>query len=391
MFPGIGQKVHFLSASCIFVTVRPASLDVLAYLPAPLLSQLRVVLSGSAGHVLTVADRWETFVDALDHGTADVVVIDPCADGVCRAAPIAALLEARLTLPVVVYTPVAPLSFQAIAELARHSAQHAVHQVVLHRYDDEPRRFLELLERQPGTSLTAALLEELGPTVAALPPPLARAVEQVVRRPTEFRDVADLARASRVTVRTAYRHLSSAGLRSPRALVVAARLLQAYGYARDPRHSLAAIAAKVGYSAPRMLTKHMREVVGTTPRAARRQMRPSEFVHALAQWLAPVPVPTALLASSRVMFRGVGYGAAGGPADVVADPNPVDHLVPREPGAEREAPVPVTSEPPTAEMGARTVAPSAAEGHERNPSQGAAPAEADRGSPWHYAPAPPAV
>ena len=129
-----------------------------------------------------------------------------------------------------------------------------------------PRRFLELLERQPGTSLSAALLEELGPILAALPPALSRGVERLVRRPSEFRDVADLAQASRMTLRTAYRHPTSAGVRSPRALVVAARLLQSYGYARDPRQSLEEIARKVGYSAPRMLTKHMREAVGP-PRA----------------------------------------------------------------------------------------------------------------------------
>ncbi len=278
--------------------VRPGSLEVLAYLPPPLLSHLRVVLSGNSGYSLTGIERWDVFADALRRGAADIVVVDPCADGVGRATALAALLESRLTLPVVVYTPVSPVSFQAIAELARHSAHHAVHHVVLHRYDDEPRRFLELLERQPGTSLTAALLEELAPRLATLPPSLARAIERLVQRPTEFRDVADLARAARATVRTTYRHLERAGLRSPRAVIVAARLLQAYAYARDPRQSLEAIAKKVGYSAPRMLTKHMRGAVGATPRAVRRLMRPSELVSALAQWLAPTIADDVGLAST---------------------------------------------------------------------------------------------
>jgi len=282
------------------MAVRPAGLDVLAYLPNPLLAHLRVVLAGSPGHVLTVADRWDGFAESLRVATADVVVIDPCADGICRAASLVGLLESGLSLPVIVYTPVSPASFQAIAELSRHSPHHAAHHVVLHRYDDEPRRFLDLLERQPGTSLTTALLEELSPTLSGLQPALARAVERLLRRPTEFHDVSDLAKAARLNVRTTYRQLVTAGLTSPRALIVAARLLQAYGYARDPRQSLAAIAERVGYSAPRMLTKHMREVIGSTPRAVRRQMRPAEFVHALAQWLSPDPLPTALLAQSRL-------------------------------------------------------------------------------------------
>src|SRR5579883_2036328 len=209
------------------MTVRPAGIEVLAYLPPPLLGHLRVVLAGSSAHVLRVADRWETFADAIRSTTADVVVADPCADGVRRGVSLAALLESRPTLPLVVYTPVAPPSFQAIAELARLCAHYAVHQVVLYRYDDEPRRFLELLEQQPGSSMSAALLERIAPAIDALPATLARAVDRLIRRPTEFEDVADLARVARVTVRTAYRHLAGAGFVSPRALIVAARLLHA--------------------------------------------------------------------------------------------------------------------------------------------------------------------
>src|SRR5579871_507052 len=116
------------------MTVRPTGLEVLTYLPPPLVAHLRVVLAGSPGHALTIADRWETFVDAVNRGAADVAVVDPCADGVARARQMAALLDTRLTLPAVVYAPVSPASFQAIAELARHSVNHSLHQVVLHRY-----------------------------------------------------------------------------------------------------------------------------------------------------------------------------------------------------------------------------------------------------------------
>jgi AraC-like DNA-binding protein len=276
--------------------VRAVSLDVLAYLPAPLLSHLRVVLGGTRGHVLTSPDRWEGFLEELRRATSDVVVVDPCADGVSRAAGLAAALDSHPATPVVIYTPVSPLSFRAIAELGRHSAHQAVHQIVLHRYDDEPRRFLEMLERQPGNALSVALLDRLAPALASLPPALTRAVERLVRQPTDFHDVADLAATARVTIRTAYRHLAIAGFTSPRALLVGARLLRAYAYARDPRQSLEAIAAKVGYSAPRMMAKHMREVIGVTPRAVRRQVRPWEFVDTLANWLCPSPEPAIALA-----------------------------------------------------------------------------------------------
>lgn len=346
MFPRTGKQVHFLSGTYIFVTVRPGSLEVLVYLPTPLLSHLRVVLAGRDVYRLAVAERWDAFVEALEHGTADIVVVDPCSDGVSRAAPLARLLESRLTLPVVIYTPVSPLSFQAIAELARHTAHHAVHQVVLHRYDDEPRRFLDLLERQPGISLTAALLGELAPAVALLPAPLARAVERLLRRPSGFRDVADLARASRMTVRTAYRHLTSAGVRSPRALIVAARLLQAYAYARAPGQSLEGIARKVGYSAPRMLTKHMREALGATPRTVRRAMAPAEFVHALARWLSSGVTPEVAATPAAALWTTSPGPRSRGAADFVTARGLADVARRAESASERQTPaLHLTAEP----------------------------------------------
>jgi AraC-like DNA-binding protein len=236
---------------------------------------------------------------------------------------------------VVIYTPVSPLSFQAIAELARHGARHAAPQVVLHRYDDEPARFLTLLERQAASSLSVGVLELVSPGLAALPHSLARAVERLIRQPTDFHSVADVARSAQVTVRTAYRHLAIAGFSSPRALVVGARLLHAYAYARDPRQSLDVIAAKVGYSAPRMVTKHMREALGETPRIVRRQMPPPEFVNALARWMYPACIGSSMLADRPAPGEGaVGMeGVAPGLADAgnvsrgpVADlpPGPAD-------------------------------------------------------------------
>ncbi len=307
--------------------MRAVSLDVLSYLPAPLQSHLRVVLGGTHGHILTAADRWEGFIEELRRATSDVVVVDPCADGVSRAVALAAALDAHPATPVVIYTPVSPLSFRAIAELGRYSANQAAHQIVLHRYDDEPRRFLEMLERQPGNALSVALLDRLAPALSDLPPALARAVERLVRQPTDFHDVSDLAATARVTIRTAYRHLAGAGFTSPRALLVGARLLRAYAYARDPRQSLEAIATKVGYSAPRMMAKHMREVIGVTPRAVRRQVRPWEFVDTLASWLCPSPEPAITLArrtpAPRTPVRFAGAASAwDGPVHARADAAP---------------------------------------------------------------------
>jgi len=253
-------------------------LTVLAFLPAPLLAHLRVVLQPH--HTLTVAEDWTAFEHAARQGTWDAVVADPCAEGVVRTDELIALIEAYPSIPLTLYSCVSSGALRSIAELARFG--QGAHPIVLHRVDDEPRRFLELLERQPAYSLSAALLRRLEPGLDLLAPPLARAVERLIRRPTVFLTAGDLAASADLTVRTVYRQLAAAGFESPRTLIVGARLLRAYAYSRDPGQSLESVASRVGYSAPRMLTRHMREIVGVTPRAARRRIPAEEFVSTLA-------------------------------------------------------------------------------------------------------------
>ena len=204
--------------------------------------------------------------------------------------------------------------------MARGSAPHTAYPVVLHHYNDEPRRFLDMLQRQPGTALSIALLDRLAPALGVLPTGLARAVERLMLDPSEFDDVGDLADAAQITVRTAYRQLGSAGISSPRALVVGARLLRAYAYARDPGQSLETLATQVGYRAPRVMTKHMRDVLGVSPRAVRQRMRPTEFIDALAAWMCPTSCASAPPAAGRPRSR-----ADRPRADRPSAPAPAEH------------------------------------------------------------------
>jgi len=253
-------------------------LAVLAFLPPPLLAHLRVVLQPN--HALTAYDAWRPFEQAVRESTWDAVIADPCAEGAVRTDDLVALIEAYPSTPLTLYSCVSPGTLRSIAELARFG--QGAHPIVLHRIDDEPRRFLEVLERQPANALSAALLRRLEPGLDQLAPPLARAVERLILRPTVFLTAGDLAASADLTVRTVYRQLAAAGFESPRTLIVGARLLRAYAYSRDPGQSLESVASRVGYSAPRMLTRHMREIVGVTPRAARRRIPAEEFVSTLA-------------------------------------------------------------------------------------------------------------
>ena len=148
--------------------------------------------------------------------------------GVCRR--IRDLHQQFPSLPIVIYTSLAAGSTRAILDLGRSGIEH----VVLNRFDDERRRFLELIERIPAQSLSDEMLRLLAPELAKLPVTMVRAIEQMFRSPSRFKNAQDLSSAAGTLLRTLYRQLDSAGIHSPRLLVAAARLIRVYALLRDP-------------------------------------------------------------------------------------------------------------------------------------------------------------
>ena len=251
-------------------------MEVVAFLPPPLLSHLRVVLS--RGHSLTAVPSWDSLDDVVRHRVVDAAVIDVQVEGNGTLAGVRGFLSRHPALPLVVYTTLSPNTLQGIVELAKHGVEH----VVLHRFDDDPRRFLELLERLPGYALGDELLGLLARPLSQVTPEVAQAVERLFRTPTRFNDTPDLAAASGTTVRTLYRQLAAAGFASPRMLVRSARLLRAYSYLQEPGFQFKDVARKLGYPDPRTLSRQLQATVGLRPSDLRGQIAPGEFVGLLA-------------------------------------------------------------------------------------------------------------
>lgn len=251
-------------------------MDVVAYLPAPLLSHLRIVLGDR--HQLTPVDGWEALEAAVRREEADVVVLDPTLPGTVRVSETVVLQQRYPSVRVVVYTSLTPSAMRMVVELAKHGLQH----VVLHRFDDDPRRFTELLTQLPGHALGELLLEKVNDAVAALPPRVGGAVARMMRAPRHYSTVDDLAAGAGMTRRQLYRVLEGAGFTSPRLLVQAARAVRAFAFLRDPGRLLEDVSEKLGYSEPRVLNRVMLELVGTRPLEARGTMNPQEFVERVA-------------------------------------------------------------------------------------------------------------
>lgn len=256
-------------------------MDVLAYLPPLQLAHLRAVLGERGPHRIHVARGWAEVEGSLRREAIDVAVLDPVAAGLVEAQPIIAVARQFRSLPVVMYTALTPGSLKGILALAREGLT----ELVLHRFDDDPGRFRELLERLASNALAEALLVRLQPRLAMLPIGLADAVAECFRHPSRYGVAEDLARRGAASRRTLYRALDAAGLGSPSRVVKGARLLRAYAYLRDAGYSLEDVSRKCGFGSRQRFARQVRTLAGMQPRELRRRVTPEAFVTMLATHL----------------------------------------------------------------------------------------------------------
>ena len=254
-------------------------LDVLSHLPPVLLARLRVALGQH--HRLLAADGWPGLDLLARRNVVTVAVLDPLCNGVDGVEAVREFMSRHPSVPVVLYVVLSPASLKAVVRLA----QYGVQTVVLHQFDDEPLRLREVLERQPGDTVTETLLHELAEPLQRLSPVLADAVREMFRQPQRVWSAQDLAAAAGLPRRTMYRQLEAAGFSSPRLLVQGARLLRAYLYLRNPGNLIEDVVAKLRYGSSHVFIRHTREACGLTPSALRRGVEEPDFVALLTQRL----------------------------------------------------------------------------------------------------------
>ena len=253
-------------------------MHVAALLPRNLLAHLRVVLGDA--YTLHAATEPAELHSLLHAEATDLLIVDPAMRDGQLADSIEEIIARHPTLPVIIYTSLAPTAMQLVVRLARLG----VHHVVLNRFDDEPRRFLDLIERIPAHPLAELMLEELASPMRALPVVVSRAIEHLFRSPARVKNSQELAHLAGMSPRSLYRHMAPVGFQ-PRPLIVCARLLRAYTLLRAPESRLKEITAKLGYANPDTLSDLLREWTGRSAKEIRRDVPPELFVRLLADHL----------------------------------------------------------------------------------------------------------
>lgn len=254
------------------------ALSVAAFLPARLLAHLKHVFADEPE--LLVASSWQELESFIRRKPVSVVILDPSADGTLNVGAVAGLLKRYPSLPLIGYVTLHAPAFKAIAQLGRLGLED----VVLHRFDDAPDRFLERIEQVQGNSLTHRVIEELHDSLRQLPRQLYAKVENMFDQPHRYSSALDLA-GDGVAIVGIYRNLDAAGLGSPKRLLIAAKVLRGFGYLRDPGYSVLDVSIKLGYKTARIFSHHWVSVFGVTPARVRRRLTDEAAVEHVLRWI----------------------------------------------------------------------------------------------------------
>jgi AraC-like DNA-binding protein len=207
------------------------------------------------------------------------MVVDPYAEQTNRAEEMASWLRRFPSMPVIAYTQFIPAALKALTLLA----QYGLRETILFQVDDSRSRISRLIVQASTHSLVTRMLHELREGRSRLPTLLADTVDDLFRRPHAYTSARDLVRASQVPLTSLYRAITEAGLGSPKQLFIAARVLHAVWYLRDPGYTVEQVAEKTGYLHPRVLTQHTLAIFKARP-STLREISEDELLSGLARW-----------------------------------------------------------------------------------------------------------
>jgi AraC-like DNA-binding protein len=189
-----------------------------------------------------------------------MAVVDPLLGGQARAHGIERIRLLFPSLPLLVYTELAPATASVLLQLGRSG----IRRVVFHRFEDAPGSFCTAIQAELEQSASQQVMQALGGVLQELPPELLRAFEAMLHAGDEAPTVTALAQRAQLTRRTCERWFTKVGLPSPRVVMVLTRLLYAHRLLLDPGYTVEDVALKLGYSKTKTLQMHLRAVFGVT-------------------------------------------------------------------------------------------------------------------------------
>jgi AraC-like DNA-binding protein len=220
---------------------------------------------------------WHGVIDTIRRQPVEMAIVDPLLGGRPRTHEIERIRLLFPSLPVMLYTTLAPESAGILLALGRAGIRRAV----FTRFDDAPgslrAAILEELEHTASHQVVQALSRRLDD----LPGRLRWVFETALEMPAELLTVDELARRAQMKRRTCERWFARSGLPSPRTVLMLARLLYAHRLLRDPGHTVEDVTVKLGYGRAKTLQLQIREVFGLTAG----ELRAAMTTEAAVEWV----------------------------------------------------------------------------------------------------------
>lgn len=230
-------------------------------------------------HELRVANSWHHLDAVIDTEEVEAVVFDPTTNGqvITEAANVLGKHPSTLFFAYVRNTP---QNLNAVFQLSKRGLRH----VFVYCHSETDRCFVDAVKRARARQIAFHLLAEIDIQLATLPAPLVLAIADLFDRPHRYENVADLAREARMPVRHVYRHLSEAGLMTPKKLVVMAKVAHAYAHLRWCCHPVGIVSKVIGCSGTRVLGRQIATVFNCSPSQLRDGLY-EDFLVRLIEWM----------------------------------------------------------------------------------------------------------
>ncbi len=229
---------------------------------------------------LCIADSWDSLEKLIRLEPLSVVVFSPAADGTMDVTRACKLIRSFSSIPFVAYVPLYPSFARAIA----HMSNDGMQDLVVVRANDSPARFREILLRVSAIPELSLVVQSLEKWFSRLPQPLTRVLVDALCQPHKYPNAEAIAAAAGMTVSALYRSFRSSRLNSPKSFVVGAHAFRGYLYLKDVGFAVRDIAAKLGYTHPRIFAHQIESVFGERPSKIRHALEFEDAVQRLVQW-----------------------------------------------------------------------------------------------------------
>jgi AraC-like DNA-binding protein len=176
------------------------------------------------------------------------------------------------SLALLIYTALEPRTAEVLLDLGRIGIRRAI----FARFDDGPASLRHALRDELDNTAFCQVTRALAELLDTLPGQLRQALEATLNSPMETPTVSLMAERAQLGRRTCERWFAKSGLPTPRMVLVVARLLYAHRLLLNPGFTVEDVATRLGYSRPRIMQSHLRDVFGLTAGEMRLSLTPDD-------------------------------------------------------------------------------------------------------------------